>query len=185
VRRRRAIDQLALFGEQPPDVCKAQTFVPPRGPGRCRDCGWHTTTQGHNPDCPLFFPPFNPQQIERRLGLTPPKPAVSDHQPDIAEFDPHGFFVYVLWDDRRRLYVGKSTNVLQRLGQHMGKKNKRDLVTRVQFIRCKSERAMRDKETQLIRMHRPPMNTHVPGDYRDRCNAKARAGYQRRKQAAS
>lgn len=26
-------------------------FTPPRGPGRCLDCGWHTTTQGHAPDC--------------------------------------------------------------------------------------------------------------------------------------
>ena len=26
-------------------------FVPPSGPGRCRDCGWHVPTQGHKPDC--------------------------------------------------------------------------------------------------------------------------------------
>jgi predicted GIY-YIG superfamily endonuclease len=98
---------------------------------------------------------------------------------DIEAFDPRGFFVYVLWDDKRRLYIGKSTNVLQRLGQHMGKKNKRDQVERVEVIRCESERAMVTKEAQLIRKHRPPMNTHVPGAYRDRLNAKARA-YRRR-----
>lgn len=28
------------------------TFSAPAGPGRCRECGWHTTTQGHRPDCP-------------------------------------------------------------------------------------------------------------------------------------
>jgi hypothetical protein len=24
-------------------------FTPPRGPGRCPTCGWHTPTQGHHP----------------------------------------------------------------------------------------------------------------------------------------
>jgi hypothetical protein len=28
------------------------TFTPPRGPGRCPECGWHRRTQGHKPDCP-------------------------------------------------------------------------------------------------------------------------------------
>lgn len=26
-------------------------FTPPRGPGRCPTCGWHTPTQGHHPEC--------------------------------------------------------------------------------------------------------------------------------------
>jgi hypothetical protein len=27
-------------------------FVPPTGPGRCEQCGWHVEKQGHSPDCP-------------------------------------------------------------------------------------------------------------------------------------
>jgi hypothetical protein len=27
------------------------SFTPPTGPGRCRECGWHTSTQGHQPTC--------------------------------------------------------------------------------------------------------------------------------------
>ena len=30
----------------------ASAFVPPTGPGRCPECGWHIATQGHRPDCP-------------------------------------------------------------------------------------------------------------------------------------
>ena len=34
-----------------PDTDTVGGFVPPSGPGRCDDCGWHVETQGHKPNC--------------------------------------------------------------------------------------------------------------------------------------
>jgi hypothetical protein len=44
--------QADMFAEprHPPPTSKTTLLV--TGPGRCTDCGWHTDTQGHAPDCP-------------------------------------------------------------------------------------------------------------------------------------
>lgn len=34
------------------------------GMGRCPDCGWHTTTQGHQPECVHAPPPLLPPADE-------------------------------------------------------------------------------------------------------------------------
>lgn len=73
--------------------------------------------------------------------------------------DPWGYFVYVLWSYDKAVYVGLSTNLLSRLGSHMGERAKRVVVTRVTVTRCKSERQMRDTEARLITQWQPPMNT--------------------------
>jgi hypothetical protein len=47
-------DQGVLFGEPilaPAATFVPQPFVPPRGQGRCRECGCHISTQGHRDDC--------------------------------------------------------------------------------------------------------------------------------------
>lgn len=78
-----------------------------------------------------------------------------------AGFDPRGYFVYVLWgrDERRPLYVGQSTNILARLGDHLGDRKKRYGVTRVSVFRCKSEGQMDKHEARLIAEFQPPWNT--------------------------
>lgn len=76
-------------------------------------------------------------------------------------FNPNGFYVYALWgkDDACPLYVGQSTNVLARLGSHLGDRNKRGHVERVTLIRCRGPREMDLTERELIKHHRPPWNT--------------------------
>lgn len=76
-------------------------------------------------------------------------------------FDPHGFFVYVLWGDQqdsRPLYVGQSTNLLARLGTHLGEAAKKDAVRKVTLIRCDTKAQMDDTETQLIIHYGPYWN---------------------------
>jgi hypothetical protein len=83
----------------------------------------------------------------------------------IAEdgFNPHGFFVYFLWgsDTDRPLYIGKSENVLARLGHHMSDRMKRYRVMNVTLLRCETEREMEmeETETRMIVHHQPPLNT--------------------------
>jgi hypothetical protein len=38
--------------ETPTEPGASGTFTSPTGPGRCPECGWHPTTQGHAPNCP-------------------------------------------------------------------------------------------------------------------------------------
>lgn len=33
------------------DTDDVMSFVPPTGRGRCVECGWHSSTQGHRVDC--------------------------------------------------------------------------------------------------------------------------------------
>lgn len=74
-------------------------------------------------------------------------------------FDPRGYFVYLLWDgDVTPLYVGQSKNVLARLGNHMGDREKRARVRRVQLVRCDSKQQMDGVERRLIRFFQPPLN---------------------------
>jgi hypothetical protein len=142
-------DQLDLFGK---------AFVPPRGRGRCRECGWHIITQGHAPGCVFITP-----QDRRALLRAPREPVAGG---DSFELNPHGFFVYLLWGDSptKPLYVGKTTNIFQRLGTHMSDPEKWRLTKRVEVKRCESAIAMNAKEASLIRRYRPPMNNHVPGE---------------------
>jgi hypothetical protein len=45
----------------PRDCATEPKFIPPSGPGRCDECGFHTETQGHRDTCskqPDFEPPF-------------------------------------------------------------------------------------------------------------------------------
>ncbi|MCM3884292.1 hypothetical protein [Frankia sp. R82] len=76
------------------------------------------------------------------------------------EFDPRGCFVYLLWgaDPDRPLYVGKSTKILARLGQHMGDRQKRHRVQRVTVIRCRDGRQMNRTEEKLIAEYQPTLN---------------------------
>lgn len=78
-----------------------------------------------------------------------------------SDFDPRGYFVYFLWgsDDQRPLYVGKSTNVLARLGSHLGDWRKRDQVERVTLLKCASVQQMDSAETRMIHHYQPPLNT--------------------------
>lgn len=75
-------------------------------------------------------------------------------------FDPNGFFVYILWgeDESKPLYVGQSTNILARLGNHMQNNDRRHLVRKVRVIRCRSERHMDDTECRLIAKFQPTLN---------------------------
>jgi hypothetical protein len=77
-----------------------------------------------------------------------------------AGFDPRGFFVYLLWGagSDKPLYVGQSTNVLARLGSHLGNPARRYQIERVTLVRCRTARQMDDTEMRLITKHQPPMN---------------------------
>lgn len=79
-----------------------------------------------------------------------------------AGFNPHGFFVYVLWgaDDVTPLYVGQSKNVLGRLGSHLESASKREKIERVTLVRCPTAAAMAKTELRMIRHYRPPWNRY-------------------------
>ena len=40
------------FGTSLASASRGPGFTPPAAPDRCRHCGWHTATQGHERDCP-------------------------------------------------------------------------------------------------------------------------------------
>ena len=73
-------------------------------------------------------------------------------------FDPAGCFVCILWGDdpETPVYIGKSTNVMGRIGDHMC--DKRDLIRRVQLIRCLDAAVMEETELRLIRRYRPQLD---------------------------
>jgi hypothetical protein len=74
--------------------------------------------------------------------------------------NPRGFFVYLLrGDDDKVLYVGKSKNVLSRLGSHMQNRERHQRTQRIQLLRCPDESTMNVAERRLIRYHCPPWNT--------------------------
>src|SRR5208283_4700464 len=74
-------------------------------------------------------------------------------------FDPEGYFVYILWGaDERPIYVGQSTNILSRLGSHLGDRTKRRLITKVQLVRCATRHVMDITEDDLIAHYRPQLN---------------------------
>lgn len=110
--------------------------------------------------------------LERRVELLEDRLArrVTDVQADVLKqvvlgkgrpkIDPHGFHVYLLWgaSKDRPIYVGQSTNVLSRLGQHMISE-KRRLTRAVEILRLNSFKEMAETEKQLIVKFQPPLNT--------------------------
>src|SRR4051812_23425341 len=95
---------------------------------------------------------------------------------------PHGWFVYILWGESpsRPLYVGQSTNVLSRIGSHMGDAEKRRLTKRIDLIRCGSNDEMVAMEKRLILEWSPWLN--VLGNEPDAVRKMRKRG--RRKMAA-
>lgn len=77
-----------------------------------------------------------------------------------VSLETHGHFVYCLWgeDDETPLYVGRSTNVLSRVGSHLADATKKDVVRRVSLIPCETQHAMNLLEARLIRTHQPLWN---------------------------
>jgi excinuclease UvrABC nuclease subunit len=77
-----------------------------------------------------------------------------------GDFDPRGFFVYFLWGNEtdRPLYVGKSTNILSRLGTHLTDPVKRWQITRVTLLKCETAQRMDHTESRMIRHYQPPLN---------------------------
>lgn len=75
-------------------------------------------------------------------------------------FDPHGNFVYLLWgtNPSTPLYVGQSTNLFSRIGNHFSNPQKRQCIKSVQFIRCRSVAIMNGLEARLIYQYSPPWN---------------------------
>lgn len=82
---------------------------------------------------------------------------------DIAAFDPRGYFVYLLWGDDpdTPIYVGQSRNVLSRLAAHMRDNTKREMMRRLQLIRCPDQQTMDSTERVLIRKYQPPLNNDL------------------------
>jgi hypothetical protein len=77
-----------------------------------------------------------------------------------AQFDPHGLYVYLLWgnDPDRPVYVGQSSNILARLGDHMRDATKRSIVKRVQVVNCEDKAKMDELEASLILAYQPVLN---------------------------
>lgn len=75
-------------------------------------------------------------------------------------FDPHGYFVYILWGDdpERPVYIGQSINVISRLGTHLSDRQKRSLTRRIQLIKCCGKRSMDSTEMRLIAEYKPLLN---------------------------
>lgn len=78
---------------------------------------------------------------------------------DLPVFDT-GHYVYVLWgDDKSRpLYIGQTTRLLTRMGEHLNKPWKRSEVRRITAIRCATVEDMCRREIALIRNYRPTWN---------------------------
>jgi hypothetical protein len=75
--------------------------------------------------------------------------------------DPHGWYVYLLWPQKgadKPIYVGRSTNLLQRLGAHMSDWERRYATKWVSVISCPTEQAMEITEDKLIARYQPQLN---------------------------
>ena len=71
-----------------------------------------------------------------------------------------GHHVYLLHDeDDKVVYVGRSSNVLKRIGDHLHVRGRRDVVASVSIIRCMDEDEMKQLEMALIYLHQPELNT--------------------------
>lgn len=71
-----------------------------------------------------------------------------------------GHYVYLLHDeDDVIVYVGRSSNILKRLGDHLHVRERRELVAAASIIRCETEQEMKQLETALIFLHQPALNS--------------------------
>lgn len=103
--------------------------------------------------------------LDAHLARARPEPQRSLSVPVVIEsFEPNGFFVYYLWGDdpHQPLYIGKSANVLARLGKHMNAPYARQ-VRRVTVLRCNSAEQMDETEARLIAERRPLLNVMLNG----------------------
>jgi len=68
--------------------------------------------------------------------------------------------VYLLWgdDEERPVYIGQSTKVLARLGQHMSDADKRSRTKPIEVIHCTSAEEMNTTEQELIGELEPYLN---------------------------
>lgn len=74
--------------------------------------------------------------------------------------NPNGYYVYLLLGSNgETLYVGQSTNIYSRLGDHLGNSEKRRDVKKVEVILCASKADMDWLEREAIDILRPPWNT--------------------------
>jgi len=102
------------------------------------------------------------RMVEGELG---PQAAI-----DAGGFNPNGHFVYLLWgtSDDRPLYIGRSSNVLARLGSHMNNPARRHRIARVTLIRCFSAEVAAETEAHLIDVYQCELNM-LDGSGRPRC----------------
>ncbi|WP_157251061.1 GIY-YIG nuclease family protein [Nonomuraea typhae] len=71
--------------------------------------------------------------------------------------DPHGFYVYYLWDHLQRiLYIGRSANIFRRLGEHVLKRGIG--IYRITTVQCPDAATMERLEMQAIAEHQPEWN---------------------------
>jgi hypothetical protein len=76
-----------------------------------------------------------------------------------AAICPVGFYVYCLWNaDGDVIYVGQSTNIFSRLGQHAKNPQKAAEITRVTLTRCPDQKSMDRIERALIVRMQPKLN---------------------------
>jgi len=90
--------------------------------------------------------------LRRELG---PDAAV-----DVGSVNPNGHFVYLLWgtSDDRPLYVGRSSNVLARVGSHMNDPKRRHRIARVTLVRCLTAAVAAETEARLIDLYDCELN---------------------------
>lgn len=100
------------------------------------------------------------EHLFRLLGRAEAAAVAFARQPPPSLLDqPTGCFVYFLWSAQDELlYVGMSTNIHRRLGEHFEDPHKRLHVHHITLLRCEDERQMRRLETVAIREHRPRWN---------------------------
>lgn len=78
---------------------------------------------------------------------------------NFRDYAPGTYHVYMLYDvDERLLYVGQSSNIINRLGQHYNHPDRGGRIARVAMIRCATRDAMRQLETHLIGELQPELN---------------------------
>lgn len=75
-----------------------------------------------------------------------------------------GYSVYILWENTEVAYVGFSSNVVSRLGQHFNNHNSyrkwnTNIVTSIDVIKLDSAREALDLESQLILELKPKYNS--------------------------
>src|SRR6266568_2302771 len=90
-----------------------------------------------------------------------------------AGFDPNGYHVYLLWEnryDKAPVYVGSSGRVIGRLGDHVGSRRNKSPVFNstvpiawITLRSCESRAEMLAVEEQLIQAYRPKFNSQGLG----------------------